>query len=691
MRYFSLFMMMAIMMQGNSFAQNKFANKAENENETKREALTPEKLWALKRVSPEGVAPDKSYFLFAESSYDIKENKLTKRIFSYHLKEQQKRLFLVKNGSVFKIDENGDVFYTLGGVIWKRNIHTQEEKQLSPAGEKYSNVKLSPDNSKILFSRDVQVKQFHSPIKYPEWEKSNVYIYDDLDYRHWDYFNDGKFAHPFVADFSDGEIRNEVDVLEGEPFYSPQAPFGGASDLVWAPDGKSVLYVTKKKFGKEYALSTNTDIFQYNLETKETINLTEDNKGYDTDPVFSPNGQRLAWLSMKTDGYEADKNDLIVYDPERGLKVSLTGHWDGTVNSFLWSEDGTEIYFNAPFRGTIRLFVVNVPTNLAVRSLPVIQELSGDQADINGLVAVVDDGLVVTATKITQAQEIGFFDIKKKTLSNLSQSNKEEYEGIYENKVESRITKASDGKDLFSWVIYPPNFDPNKKYPTLLYAQGGPQSALSQFYSLRWNFQLIASQGYIVVAPNRRGMPGWGEQWNKDISEDWGGQSIRDYLAAIDDIAQEEYVDKDRLGAIGASYGGYSVFMLAGVHENRFKTFIAHAGLFNMQSWYGTTEELFFANHDIGGPYWEKPDHPSYNAFNPIKHVDKWNTPILIIQGGKDYRVPLGQSFEAFQAAQLRNIKSRLVFLPDENHWVLQGQNAMVWQKEFFSWLEETL
>lgn len=679
------------MMQGYSLAQSKLPHKTEGKEEVHRKALTPEALWALKRVSAESVAPDKSYFLYAESSYDIKENKLTKKIFSYDLKEQEKKVFLEKNGSVFQIQDNGDAFYILDGVIWKKNIHTQEEKQVSPTGEVYSNVKFSPANSKILFSRKVQVEKYHSPVRYPQWEKSNVYIYDDLDYRHWDYFNDGTFAHPFVADFVDGEIANEVDLLEGEPFYSPQAPFGGSSDLVWAPDGKSILYVTKKKFGKEYALSTNTDIFQYNLETKETVNLTEDNEGYDTNPVFSPTGHRLAWLSMKTDGYEADKNDLIVYDPDRGMKVNLTSHWDGTVNSFLWSEDGAKIYFNAPFRGTTRLFVVDVPSNLAVRSLPVIQELSGDQADINGLVAVVDRGLVVTTTKITQAQEIFFFDLEKKALSNLSKSNEEAYQGIYENKVESRITKASDGKDLFSWVIYPPDFDPTKKYPTLLYAQGGPQSALTQFYSLRWNFQLIASQGYIVIAPNRRGMPGWGEQWNKDISEDWGGQSIRDYLAAIDDISKEDYVDEDRLGAIGASYGGYSVFMLAGVHENRFKTFIAHAGLFNMQSWYGTTEELFFANHDIGGPYWENPDHPSYNAFNPINHIDKWDTPILIIQGGKDYRVPLGQSFEAFQAAQLKNIKSRLVFLPDENHWVLQGQNAMVWQREFFSWLEETL
>ncbi|NGM90781.1 S9 family peptidase, partial [Parapusillimonas sp. SGNA-6] len=262
---------------------------------------------------------------------------------------------------------------------------------------------------------------------------------------------------------------------------------------------------------------------------------------------------------------------------------------------------------------------------------------------------------------------------------------------IKETKVEGRTTKASDGKDLFSWVIYPPDFDPAKKYPTLLYCQGGPQSATTQFYSFRWNLQLIASQGYIVIAPNRRGMPGWGVKWNEDISKDWGGQSIRDYLSSIDDLARESYVDKNRLGAIGASYGGYSVFMLAGVHEGRFKTLISHCGLFDMTSWYGTTEELFFANYDLGGPYWDKANEKSYTDFNPIKHIDKWNTPLLIFQGGKDYRVPIEQGLQAFQAAQLKGIKSRLVYLPDENHWVLSGHNAQVWHREFFGWLKETL
>jgi dipeptidyl aminopeptidase/acylaminoacyl peptidase len=468
-------------------------------------------------------------------------------------------------------------------------------------------------------------------------------------------------------------------------------PFGGAEDYAWSPDSKSILYVCKKKFGVDYAVSTNTDIYRYDLTNGNTNNLTGGMTGYDTNPVFSPDGTRLTWLSMKTDGYEADKNDVVLMDPTSGQKLNLTAHWDGTVSSFVWSKDGKKIYFIAPTKGTIQLFSIKVPQNLNVRSLPVIEQISTGQFDVTGIVGETTDGLVVTSTTMKRAAEVFLYRFKTKQLQPLTTVNDDIYATIKDTKVESRITKASDGLDLFSWVIYPPDFDPNKKYPTLLYCQGGPQSATSQFYSFRWNFQLIASQGYIVIAPNRRGMPGWGVKWNEDISKDWGGQAIRDYLSAIDDLAKESYVDTERLGAIGASYGGYSVFMLAGVHEGRFKSFISHCGLFDMTSWYGTTEELFFANHDLGGPYWEEANEKTYRDFNPIKYVNKWDTPILIFQGGKDYRVPIGQGLEAFQAAQLKGVKSRLVYLPDENHWVLSGHSAQAWHREFFGWLKETL
>ncbi|WP_240140949.1 S9 family peptidase [Sphingobacterium bovisgrunnientis] len=663
-----------------------------NDYLTKR-PMNAEDLWKLGRVSAEGLTVDGTTLVYGVSNYSFEENKSEKNLFTIPVKGGTAQAFPTEPGgeSVIEITAENDVIYLFKGQLWKKNINGANAVQLTDVEGGLSDVKISPDKKHIIYSKQVLINKNHSVDKYADLPKSNIYIYDNLDYRHWDKDNDGRFNHPFVATYENGKIGEAIDLLEGQPFYTPTVPFGGAEDYVWAPDGKSVLYVCKKKFGKEYVTSTNTDIYQYVLATKETKNLTEGMQGYDNHPEFSTDGKRLAWTSMKTDGYEADKNDIIIMDVNSGVKLNLTAHWDETVNSYKWSKDGKKIYFLAPKGGTVQLFAVDIPTNLNVRSLPKIQQISEGQFDVSGIVGETKDGLVVTSTKMTRATEVYLYSFKTKNLTPITTVNDAKYAQFQDTKVESRVTKASDGEDLFSWVIYPPDFDPTKKYPTLLFCQGGPQSATTQGYSFRWNFQLMASQGYIVILPNRRGMPGWGTKWNKDISKDWGGQAIRDYISAIDDFKKEPYVDNDRIGAIGASYGGYSVFMLAGVHEGRFKTFISHCGLFNMESWYGTTEELFFANYDLGGPYWDKANAKTYQDFNPIRHVDKWNTPILILQGGKDYRVPIGQGQEAFQAAQLKGIKSRYVFMPDENHWVLSGHNAQVWQREFFGWLNETL
>ena len=474
--------------------------------------------------------------------------------------------------------------------------------------------------------------------------------------------------------------------MKDEPYDSPQKPFGGEEDYTWSPDGKSIIYVSKKKAGTEYARSTNTDLYEYNLETKATKNLTPNNPGYDTHPVYSPNGE-LSWLQMKRDGFEADKNDIIVR--ANGKDINLTADWDGTVDGFTWSEDGKKVYFLAATDGTKQLFEVNYS-----ESKPVVVQLTDGIFDINNVVGFSNGTIIVERADMNHATEIYGYNIKKKTWTQLSHVNDNIYKGIKLSKTEKRYVTTTDGKKMLVWVILPPNFDAKKKYPTLLYCQGGPQSALTQFYSFRWNFQVMAAQGYIVVAPNRRGMPGHGVEWNEAISKDWGGQVMDDYLSAIDNVAKEPYVDKTRLGAVGASYGGYSVFYLAGIHNKRFKTFISHCGVFNLQSMYGTTEEVFFTDWDSGGPYWDKQNaaaQKTYSEFNPINFVTKWDTPILIIQGGKDYRVPIGQGQEAFQAAQLRGIKSRFILFPEENHWVLKPQNALVWQREFFRWLEETL
>lgn len=393
---------------------------------------------------------------------------------------------------------------------------------------------------------------------------------------------------------------------------------------------------------------------------------------------------------MKRDGYEADKNDIIVRF--KGMDMNLTANWDGSVDNYAWSADGKKVYFVAAVDGTKQLFEVNFPglTKIAVM---VTQVTNGD-FDVSDIVAFSGDNVIVTRTDMNHAAEVYSYNLKKKTWLQLTKINDETYSKLSLPKYERRYVTTTDGKKMLVWVILPPNFDKNKKYPTLLYCQGGPQSPLTQSYSFRWNFSLMASQGYVVVAPNRRGMYGHGQEWNEQISKDWGGQVMDDYLSAIDDVAKESYVAKDRIGAVGASYGGYSVFQLAGIHNNRFKTFISHCGVFNLESMYGTTEEVFFNNWDHGGAYWEKDNavaQKTYAKFNPINMVDKWNTPILIIQGGKDYRVPIGQGQEAFQAAQLRGIKSRFLLFPDENHWVLKPQNAQVWQSEFYKWLKETL
>lgn len=613
--------------------------------------MTPEQLIELNRVSAVGLSKDGKQVIYKTSRFDLETNESTSKLFSVSI-------------------DGGEV------------------DTLKEAGELVRDKNISPDGKWQLVSKDVKIRKVSGDDFYDDVPKSNVFIYDQLNYRHWDAWEDGAYSHVFIQSASDTTDVG-IDLMEGEPYDCPQKPFGGDEDYIWSPDSKRVLYVTKKLAGTAYAVSTNTDIYEYNLATKETTNLTSSNKGYDTHPAFSSDGT-LAWLQMKRDGYESDKNDIIVR--QGGKDINLTADWDGTVNGFIWSEDGTKIYYNAPIAGTVQVFQVDVPKGSDELSMP--QQISEGQFDVNGIIGQSGNHLIVYRRDMNHATEIYNLNIETGEMKQLSHANDDIYIDIKMSDVEKRMVKTTDGKNMLVWVIYPPDFDPDKKYPTLLYCQGGPQGALSQFYSFRWNFQLMAAKGYIVVAPNRRGMPGHGVEWNEQISKDYGGQNMNDYLSAIDDLAKEPYVDTERMACVGASYGGYSVFYLASRHEGRFKSFISHDGIFNWRSMYGTTEELFFVNWDLGGAYWEKENaaaQKSYTAFNPINFVDKWDTPIMIIQGGKDYRVPIGQGLEAFQAAQLQGIKSKLLYFPDENHWVLSAQNSLVWQREFYSWLEETV
>jgi len=659
-----------------------------------QQVLTPELLWKLGRVSAEAISPDGKNAIYGVTYYNLDENNSERNLYEIPLQGGKATQLTNTPGgeSVVHIDkETGDIIYLSKGQLWLLESKKQTARQLTQFEGALSNVKFSPDGKHLLFSQEVALQQVQSADKYPDLKKSNAYIFDALNNRHWDTWFNGKFSHVFYAPYENGVIGEAIDIMKEEPYFSPQQPFGGAEDMLWSLDGKQIIYVCKKKFGTQYAVSTNTDLYQYDLSTRQTTNLTDGRMGYDVAPSFSPNTQQLAWLSMKEDGYESDKNDIIIRDLASSKTFNLTEKWDETISSYRWSKDGSKIWFIAPTEGTMQLFEISLSKDLSKVGPNQIKQLTTGDFDITDINGEQENMLLLTRTDMNHAAELYTFNIKSKELKQLTTVNDTLNATLAKSKVVGRTTKATDGKDLFSWVIYPPDFDPSKKYPTLLYCQGGPQAALSQFYSFRWNMQLIAAQGYIVIAPNRRGMPGHGVEWNKSISGDWGGQPIRDYLSAIDDLTKESYVDKNRLGAVGASYGGYSVYMLAGVHENRFKTFIAHDGLFDMRSWYGTTEELFFANKELGGAYWGENPPAGYTKFNPISYADKWNTPILVVQGGQDFRVGIEQGLGAFQLAQLKGIKSKLLYLPDENHWVLQPQNAILWQREFFNWLKETL
>lgn len=610
--------------------------------------MTPELLWQLNRVSAVGITSDGQQLIYRVTGFDISANTSQSKLFTVPLS---------------------------GG----------NPKEISPDEAVLKDHGLSPDGKYRLSVKEVKVQKVFGKEFYPELDKSNVQIYESLNYRHWDEWEDGSYSHLFIHPVQNGTAGEGKDILEGEPYDCPQKPFGGQEDYAWSPDSRYVVYVTKKKAGTAYSLSTNTDLYAYEVATGKTINLTEGMMGYDTHPVYSEQGT-LAWLSMKREGYESDKNDIMV---RTGTTViNLTATWDGTVSDFIWSQDGKKLFFTAPVDGTIQLFEVEN------KKTPAVRQITKGTFDVTGIAGQVVNEVVVSRTDMNHAADLYKVNLSSGTFTQLTNVNADIYQKLALSKVEKRYVRTTDGKQMLVWVIYPPGFDSNRKYPTLLYCQGGPQAPLTQFYSFRWNFQLMAANGYIIVAPARRGMPGFGVEWNEQISKDWGGQVMKDYLTAIDEVAKESFVDKSRLGCVGASYGGYSAFYLAGIHNNRFKTFISHDGVFNLKSMYGTTEELWFVNWDIGGAYWEKENvaaQKTYREFDPSALVDKWNAPILIVQGGRDFRVPIGQSLEAFQAAQLRGIKSKLLYFPEENHWVLTPQNALVWQKEFFKWLEETL
>ena len=659
--------------------------------------LTPEKLWDLTRVSAPQISPNGDYMLYSQTNYDIAGNRGNTDLFIQTLNTREIRQITATPFSEYEAQwsSTNEIWYLSSESgnteIWKTNPDGSSKSKISNFGKtEIEGFKIAPDQNSVIILRAVKIKNTVNEI-YTDLPKANVRIEDDLMYRHWNQWDDYHKRHLFYYPIENGQISSEgKDLLLNEPFNAIIPPFGGMEQVCYANDSKSAVYTSKKMNGKEFALSTNSSLYQVNFENGKTTNLTSKGyAGYDVHPSFSIN-KDLAWLSMARDGYESDKNDIIVHNYKMDTDINLTAALDLTVTDYSWHPDGTRIYFLAAKNGTVQLF------ELFVLTKKIRQITEG----VHDYVSIAPSGNYVFAGRQSMLEPVDLYAVqiakigKSKITDNLirlTDVNKEIMASLAKPSVQQKWMTTSDGKKMLTWMIYPPDFDSTKTYPTLLYCQGGPQSAVSQFFSYRWNFMLMASQGYIVVAPNRRGLPGFGAEWNEAISKDWGGQAMRDYLSAIDQASELPYVDRNKLGAIGASYGGYSVYYLAGIHEKRFKTFVSHCGLFNLESWYGTTEELFFANWDNCGPYWEDKNKEYYSKNSPHKFVQNWDTPMLVIHGGKDFRVPESEGMQAFQAAQLKGVKSKYLYFPEEGHWVQSPQNGLVWHREFFKWLAEDL
>lgn len=659
-----------------------------SENEKKNGILTAEILWKFGRIGDMVVSPDGSRFLYTLTSYNLDKNKGNTDIYLAETTGGEPKLVAGGDGQQYNpawVPGTGKIGYlsteTGSGQIWEYDLESGERTRISDVEGGINNFSYAPNGTKILYTKDVKLDVTPREI-YPDLPKANVIMAEDLMYRHWDSWTDYSYSHVFVADYQDGDISGDKDIMEGEKWDSPLAPYFDFAEINWAPTGDRIAYTSRKLVGKDYAVSTNSDIYIYDVEEAKTTNLTEGMPGYDKYPVFSPDGSKIAWISMKTPGYEADQERLFMYDFHSDEKIYLTKGFDQDASNPVWSSDGKGIFFISGIHATYQVYHIRIDNKE-------IRQLTEGRHNYTSL-ALAGDNLVGKKMAMDMATEVFSINPGTGEESQVTFVNKPIYDNIEMGKVEERWVKTTDDKNMLVWVIYPPGFDNTKKYPALLYCQGGPQSAVSQFFSFRWNFQMMAANDYIIVAPNRRGLPTFGEEWNEQISLDYGGQNMQDYLTAIDELKKEPFIDQERLGAVGASYGGFSVFYLAGHHDKRFKAFISHCGMFNFESFYGTTEEYWFPNHDLGGPYWVKNRPLSYD-FSPHLYIDKWDTPILIITGANDFRIAYTESLQAFNAAQLSDIPSKLLFFPEESHFVTKPQNSVLWQREFFGWLDTYL
>ncbi len=688
----------------------------------KSDLMTPEALWAMGRIGSVSVSPKGDKILYSVSYYSVSENKSHSVIYVMNSDGSENKMLTksVKSQFAPKWINGGDKIAYLSAEKEMTSLYTMnpdgsDVKEITGSVFDIEDYLFSPDESKVILISQIPYENtvIKGSSKYSDLPKTTGLVVNELLHKHWDEWVES-IPHPFVADFNGETLSNIKDILEGEPYECPIKPFGGAEQLAWSPDGKFIAYSCKKMEGRDYAISTDTDIYEYEIATGKSYNRCKPegyvraeveydislskqrvnqpyivdgktidcNMGYDTNPSYSPDGKNLSWLSMERDGYESDRNRLCILNRESGEKKYITESFESGVDDYIW-QDNSNLYFIGVWHGKAHIYSTNLSGE--------VKQITSGQYDYASLDLLGED-IVAKRHSMSEPDDIYIVNPQGEA-KQISFENQEILSQLAKGEVKERWTKTSDNKQMLSWVIYPPHFDPSKKYPTLLFCEGGPQSPVSQFWSYRWNFQIMAAHGYIIIAPNRRGLPGFGMDWLEQISGDYAGQCMKDYLSAIDDIAKEDYVDKDRLGCVGASFGGFSVYWLAGNHNKRFKAFIAHDGMFNFNQQYLETEEIWFTNWDLGGAYWRKDDKTAQKIYSNSPHlfVDKWDTPILCIHGEKDYRILASQGESAFNAARLRGIPAQLLLYPNENHWVLKPQNGILWQRTFFEWLDKWL
>ncbi|MDD5363025.1 MAG: S9 family peptidase [Ignavibacteria bacterium] len=672
-------------------SQDKFTSIINNQSPKLTSPLmTPEVLWSFGRITEFSVSPDGNSVVYAVRYFNIQLNKGQTDFYIMNSDGSNKKRLTESSEGKFGIKWRPDG-KKLGFVsvrsgtaqLWEMNPDGTEMKQISDIPEGINDFRYSPDMSKIFYLAEVKIDKNVQDI-YPDLTKANGRIINDLMYRHWDEWEDGSYGHIFVTNYGTS-VKKGIDINEGEAWDTPMKPFGGTEQINWSPDSKKIVYSTKKMTGKQYALSTNSDIYVYDIAGKQTVNISEGMQGYDFAPVFSPDSKMIAWTSMERDGYESDKTRLFTVNLDTKEKTYCTKNLDQSADALEWTKDGKSIYFISGIRATEEIFRYDIADGKITRVTDGIHNyLEVKEAGSN---------LIATRQSMSKPTEIYSVNPQSGEAKEISFVNKDLLAQLKIADVKKRMIKTTDNKDMLAWVIYPPDFDPNKKYPALLFCEGGPQSTVDQFWSYRWNMQIMAANGYIVIAPNRRGVPSFGMEWLEQISGDYGGQNMQDYLSAIDDLAAEPYVNKDKLGAVGASYGGFSVYWLAGNHNKRFKAFIAHDGMFNLESQYLETEEMWFVNWDLGGPFWDKENKTAQKSYatSPHKFVQNWDTPILIVHGEKDYRIAYTQAMQAFNAAILLGVPAQMLLFPDENHWVLSPQDGILWQRTYFNWLDKWL